>query len=69
VTPACCSIAVGEEVMALDNDGGVLVDLERILDHERAHRRRSTKESLAGIPVVSAPAAGVVPESGGCRGA
>jgi len=69
VTPACCSIAVGEEVMALDDDGGVLVDLERILDHERAQRRRSVKESLGGIPVVSAPAGGALPASGGCQGA
>ncbi len=53
VTPACCSIAVGEEVMALEDDGGVMVDLERILEHERGQRSRVTTRTLGGIPVVA----------------
>jgi uncharacterized radical SAM superfamily protein len=54
VTPACCSIAVGEEVMALEDDGGVLVDLERVLEHERRQGGRVPTKSLGGIPVVAA---------------
>lgn len=53
VTPACCSIVVGDEVMALDGAGGVEVDLETILADERA-RRGGT--GLGRIPVVSEPA-------------
>ena len=40
VTPACCSIAVGEEVMALDETDDTLeLNLEEILAHERANKR------------------------------
>ncbi len=54
VTPACCSIAVGEEVMALDGVDGIELDLPAILDHERGARGRT--DAIAGIPVVVARA-------------
>ncbi len=48
VTPACCSIAVGDEVMALDGaDGGLALDVEAVLKQQQAQRR------LKGISVVS----------------
>ena len=46
VTPACCSIAVGEEVMALDGDDGLALDVEAVLRQQEARRH------LKGIPVV-----------------
>jgi hypothetical protein len=52
VTAACCSIAVGEEVMALDDagdDAGLQLDLEQVLEHER----RSQAAAVGGIKVVS----------------
>lgn len=49
VTPACCSIAVGDEVMAAGDDAGVSVDIRTVIEEER--RRRSAGR-LAGIPVV-----------------
>ena len=50
VTPACCSIAVGDEVMAMDSDqSGLQVDVARIIEMER---RRATGR-LAGISVVA----------------
>lgn len=55
ITPACCSIAVGEEVMALDDaDDTLELDLEAILAHERQNRRPAftTHGALAGIKVV-----------------
>jgi uncharacterized radical SAM superfamily protein len=55
VSPACCSIAVGEEVMALDGDDGLDLDVEALLKQQETQRR------LKGIPVVSG-----VP--GGCCG-
>ena len=55
VTPACCSIAVGEEVMALDADDGLVLDGEALLKQQETRRR------LKGIPVV-----GGAP--GGCCG-
>ncbi len=51
VTPACCSIAVGDEVMALERDSGVRVDLQDLIAERRARPRASGK--LAGIPVVA----------------
>ena len=55
VTPACCSIAVGDEVMALDTDqSGLQVDVARIIAMER---RRATGR-LAGISVVTENAGG-----------
>ena len=53
VTPACCSIAVGDEVMALEtDDGGLALDVTAILKQERQRQR------LKGIRVVSQTAAG-----------
>ncbi len=41
VTPACCSIAVGDEVMAIDaEDAGLQVDVRKVIEHERAQRRK-----------------------------
>ncbi len=51
VTPACCSIAVGDEVMALNADqAGLEVDVGRIIEMER----RRAAGRFAGIPVVTA---------------
>lgn len=58
VAPACCSIAVGDEVMALGNSEGLELDLEEILQHE--HRSRA-QARLGGIPVVGG-------SMGGCGG-
>ena len=53
VTPACCSIVVGDEVMALQNEpGGLELDIDTILREEA--RRRAGDRGI-GIPVVSAP--------------
>ncbi|MDA8390328.1 MAG: radical SAM protein [Gammaproteobacteria bacterium] len=53
VTASCCSIAVGDEVMALDGaDEGFEIDLARILDEERA-RRAVRSGPLGRIRVVS----------------
>jgi lipoyl synthase len=53
VTPACCSIVVGDEVMALDDGpGGLELDIDTILQEEA--RRRAGDRGI-GIPVVSAP--------------
>ena len=51
VTPACCSIAVGDEVMALEQDAGIRVDLRDLIAAERARPRDTGK--LAGIPIVA----------------
>lgn len=50
VSASCCSIAVGEEVMAMDVTGGVDLDLNEIIEHERRSRRAGV---FSGIPVVS----------------
>ncbi|MCR4348188.1 MAG: hypothetical protein NUV55_13450 [Sulfuricaulis sp.] len=56
VTPACCSIAVGEEVMALETeDKSLTLDIQTILKQEQQRRR------LKGIQVVSEG-------TGGCCG-
>ncbi len=61
VTPACCSIAVGDEVMAVaDDDAGIQIDVERVIADERSRRRAAG--SLGGIRVVAD--SGV---AGGCR--
>ncbi|BAU49542.1 radical SAM protein [Sulfurifustis variabilis] len=49
VTPACCSIAVGEEVMALDGAESVALDLDEIVRQERERSR----SGLKGIPVTA----------------
>lgn len=51
VTPACCSIAVGDEVMALERDSGVRVDLRDLIAERRS--RPPSAGRLAGIPVVA----------------
>ncbi len=61
VTPACCSIAVGDEVMAIETEeAGLQIDIEQIIAQERARRVRFGT-GLAGIRVVSEGAA-----VGGC---
>jgi lipoyl synthase len=52
VTPACCSIALGDEVLALDTGREALtVDVAEFL---RDSRRQRASRGLAGIPVVAA---------------
>lgn len=60
VTPACCSLAVGEQVAALEEDAGALrIDVNRIIAEERARRLRAAGQgALASIRVVSADAPG-----------
>jgi len=56
ITPACCSIAVGDEVMALDGDNtGLEIDLNVIIEQERQRRNlaKNAKMGLGGIPIVS----------------
>lgn len=48
VTSACCSISVGEEVMATQQQTGIEIDLETILEQEK-----QAKSGLAGIKVVA----------------
>jgi len=48
VTPACCSIAVGEEVLALEDPQAARIDPALIVAHERRRGRR-----LANIAVVA----------------
>ncbi len=61
ITPACCSIAVGDEVMAVaDRNAGLALDLDAIIDHERRRRRTAAGSAVFGqIKVVgdSGPAA------------
>jgi uncharacterized radical SAM superfamily protein len=55
VTPACCSIAVGDEVMALEREGGIRVDLQDLIAERReAASPRPVRSTLAGIPIVAA---------------
>ncbi len=57
VTPACCSIVVGDEVMALgDAPSGLELDVETVV-REEVRRRGATQGRGLGIPVVAAPAA------------
>ncbi|MCK7582645.1 MAG: hypothetical protein MZV65_48495 [Chromatiales bacterium] len=52
VTPACCSIAVGDEVLAVDSDrSGMRVDIQEIIAEER---RKRGAGRLGGIRVVTA---------------
>lgn len=59
ITPSCCSIAVGEEVMAMDDaQSGLEIDLEAVIRHERERRARAGKAALFGqIKVVGAEGA------------
>jgi len=68
VTPACCSIAVGDEVMAMNGrDTGLEVDLDTIVAEERERRRlaASARRGVGGIPVVTEQGAAAV-AGGGC---
>ncbi len=64
VTPACCSIAVGEEVMAMSgSDSGLEIDLAEIVRHERERRAARKRQSVFGeIKVVGGE------ERSGCCG-
>ncbi|MDH5545664.1 MAG: radical SAM protein [Gammaproteobacteria bacterium] len=57
VTPACCSIAVGEEVMSMDETADTLeLNLEQVLAHERANKRPAffnRGHALQNIKIVS----------------
>jgi len=51
VTPACCSIALGDEVLALDSaESGIAIDVQHVIERERSRRRPHA--SLSRIPVV-----------------
>ncbi|WP_018870315.1 MULTISPECIES: radical SAM protein [unclassified Thioalkalivibrio] len=69
VTPACCSIAVGDEVMAeaADNASGVELDLDTIVAEEarRREQERKAREGLGGIRIVTE--GGAVASGGGCH--
>jgi hypothetical protein len=54
VTPACCSIAVGDEVLALEGDSeGLTIDLDRVIEEERRRGRPPAGAGgLAGIRIV-----------------
>jgi uncharacterized radical SAM superfamily protein len=55
VIPSCCSMAVGEELMALDGGREALeIDLEAIVADERARRRQRGIPGMGpgGIPVI-----------------
>lgn len=53
VTPACCSMAAGDEVLALDEgDAGLEIDVERIIARE--NQRRRAAGPLRAIEVVAA---------------
>ncbi len=66
VTPACCSIAVGDEVMATTDAGdGLELDLDAIIAHERERQRGNARAgTFTNIKVVGAEAKG-----GGCHNA
>lgn len=52
VTPSCCSIAVGDEVMGvLQTPQSITLDLDTIVEQER-HRKQSAKSGLASIKIV-----------------
>jgi len=56
VTPACCSIAVGDEVMALEQESGMRVDLQDLIAEQRIskqHAKPRMTGKLAGIPIVT----------------
>ncbi|MGH8671803.1 MAG: radical SAM protein [Burkholderiales bacterium] len=54
VTPACCSISIGDEVLAIDGGaGGLEVDVERVIAQQRLRQADRTERGLAAIKVVS----------------
>jgi uncharacterized radical SAM superfamily protein len=52
VTPACCSIALGDEVLALGEDQGIAIDVQRIIEKERA-LARAPATRLSRIKIVT----------------
>lgn len=51
VTPACCSIAIGDEVMAIETeDAGLEIDINQIIAREGVHRRGTS--GLSAIKIV-----------------
>ena len=51
VTPACCSIALGDEVLALEgSESGIALDVRHVIERERGRRRPHA--ALSRIPVV-----------------
>jgi len=49
--PACCSIALGDEVLALDStESGIAIDVQHVIERERSRRRPHA--ALSRIPVV-----------------
>jgi hypothetical protein len=68
VTPACCSIAVGDEVMADGTavESGVEIDLDTIVAEEarRREQERKARQGLGGIRIVTE---GNVAAGGGCH--
>ncbi|MHB8347242.1 MAG: radical SAM protein [Acidiferrobacterales bacterium] len=60
ITPACCSIAVGDEVMAVSaRDAGLELDLDAIIDQERKRRRAAARQGVFGeIKVVGGGGSG-----------
>lgn len=52
VTPACCSIDVGDEVMGMERGMGLQLDMRHLVERERA--RKSVGQRLAGIQIVAA---------------
>jgi len=57
ISASCCSIAIGDEVMALDHAQDALeLNLADIIAHEQRLRRRyKTSSGLASIPIVNTP--------------
>jgi uncharacterized radical SAM superfamily protein len=54
LTPSCCSIAVGDEVMAVqDGDEALELDLDAIIAQEKQFSRPKASSGLAGIKVVT----------------
>ncbi|MDX9768643.1 MAG: radical SAM protein, partial [Ectothiorhodospiraceae bacterium] len=53
VTPSCCSIGVGDEIMAFD-DGqpAIELDLDAVLHAERLRRERAAAANIGGVPVM-----------------
>jgi len=51
VSPACCSIAIGEGALALDAGTGLAVNVEQFIERERA--AHAAARGLAGIRVVA----------------
>lgn len=66
VTPACCSIAVGDEVMAVaGKDSGVQIDLPTIIEEEQ-RRRQVAKQAANGLNGIRIVTQGLSDTAGGC---